>query len=842
MKNEFAIACHSFQEACDLYNEAYRHGYKYFFTGIPFTSEKFRLYKTIHFGKDDLFCIANPEGLTKIYPYSKQKAIELLSGKEEEKEFKIIQVTQDNLIGQDRYRFIFSDGSKTLLQTKQWHFENEDKLRLELIKQWFKDNDKPELKIQHVNIDLNNHNHYIFFFNDNHEITCHKEWDKFVTKRRPDQDSIINEEQHWKLIKQWFEEKRLKLNEPLKMDMQGEAIQKKELKIIIVHEYQSYYHFYFNDYTDKKVGKLIIRTIHKHEPIDKYYSLIRDWYIKEMKPGIDNKLKSISVLSNAENMSPYPYAYNAEFENGVNVKFYMDSPFDNKIYCEEDSILKGEYEKAVAEFIMSKHTWPVKEISKEHKLNKPLKITAVSKKLEQKTPSGQTVPKGPIKVFAIIRYTISFNDGYTINCLYDTNNNRKKVIQSKKFTITDKHLELIYDYIDKDNNQRPFSEWVKSFDEVWKPTGNMLKFIKSLAEGFSKEEIEFQGGIPIKTKLAASEANKNLFKDLPDHESNKIKESEVEFYKQQYKDTSFELAKLEEQHAQDLLDWHNEYTELKSKFKRLKAKKRELKKVNEDLIEYRKGDEIWANNIYKQIQRIFPDSKNAVSLLAWLQDKQPEEKTTEHERVELKSLYEVLNESVPEFIKKASFKERIECLQKYFNERHISHLGTIESLNDKLQRTENEYKKLDNFYSKFKAKYPNETRVKMVQFEIIYNKLLDEYKDEIIDQYKTLINEKEIISDEDLYKAVKKAAKKVNKEIDNFIDANDDLAKVPKQEAKPEKLIVKVGLMYKGRRVKDNKWLHGKLVTIKEAGEKGTVILKNEKGNHEVVYRTLIML
>lgn len=811
MKNEFAISCHSFQEACDLYNEAYKHGYKYFFTGIPFTSEKFRKYKTIHFGKDDLFCIANPECLSKIYPYSKQKAIDLLSGKEQF-----------------------------------------------------------ELKIDRVNPNIEQPDYYNFIFNDNHKITCHKDNDKFITKRRPEQDSRINENEHWKLIDKWFEERRKK--EEIESDLVTSVKYRGEFIEIEVKGKVTFCY-------SKNLWEIYLKDLNKGGKFEPNLKSAIKHYEKYIKPNLNKpKLKSISVLSAAENMGPYPCAYNAEFENGINFKFYMKSPFDYEIFSEEDSILKGEYEKAVAEFIKSKNTWPVKEISKEHKLNKPLKITAVSKKLEQKTPSGQTVPKGPIKVFAIIRYTISFNDGYTINCLYDTNNNRKKVIQSKKFTITDKHLELIYDYIDKDNNQRPFSEWVKAFDEVWKPSDNVLKFIENLnkhkftgnepyfsgskqlygkpdmwenvykdflkANGLSPmgkvgDKIEFKcpdnpedmgialkehdkkvfeknvdkimneyfgnwkvfGQQPLSHKLKASEENaqspfvSNQEKIIDSKDSfnkEKVYELNTELSKQLY-DRNKQIAVLVNQHKKDLSDWHNKFTELKAKYK----KRKQLNKQDEQTIvalhkqmgeikhmnSIMREDAKYCEEVFIELKRIFPEfvqkpGNSFISqIIDFLKTKKPENESTiidslPNEKTKLESFYLVLNDNIPEFKDAKTLHEKVTALQNYF----------------------------------------------------------------------TSINEKEIINDEALNKAVKKAAQKVNKDIDNFIDANDDLAKVPKQEAKPEKLIVKVGLMYKGRRVKDNKWLHGKLITIKEAGENGTVILKNDKGNHEVVYRTLIML
>lgn len=809
MKNEFIIYCYCFEDACELYNEAYRHGYKYFFTGIPFTKEKFKQYNGIfHFGKDGIFCLADIKcSKDKFHSYDKQKAIDLLSCKEQF-----------------------------------------------------------ELKIDRVNPNIEQPDYYNFIFNDNHKITCHKDNDKFITKRRPEQDSRINENEHWKLIDKWFEERRKK--EEIESDLVTSVKYRGEFIEIEVKGKVTFCY-------SKNLWEIYLKDLNKGGKFEPNLKSAIKHYEKYIKPNLNKpKLKSISVLSAAENMGPYPCAYNAEFENGINFKFYMKSPFDYEIFSEEDSILKGEYEKAVAEFIKSKNTWPVKEISKEHKLNKLLKITAASKEI-YKGENEMSFYEKPVYT-----YTISFNDGFTINCYYLGQTKRKKIAPSKKFTITDKHLELIYDYIDKDNKISKFEENVdKVMNEYfgnWKvfsklnedkknikinQGGSITKENYTLIDNWKKhlEEVSkvvdehMKNQQPLSHKLKVSEENSqspfvsNQEKVIDSKDSfnkEKVYELNTILSKQLYEKNK-QITALVSQHQQDLKDWRNEYTELKTKYKKRKELNKQdeqtIIKLNEKISNY-KGDEIWANNIYKQIQRIFPDSKNAVSLLAWLQDKQPEEKITEHERVELKSLYEVLNESVPEFIKKASFKERVECLQSYLNELHPNRIDQIEDLKDRLQRTENEYKKLDNFYSKFKAKYPNEARVKMVQYEIIYNKLLDEYKDEIIDQYKTLINEKEIINDEALNKAVKKAAQKVNKDIDNFIDANDDLAKVPKQEAKPEKLIVKVGLMYKGRRVKDNKWLHGKLVTIKEAGEKGTVILKNEKGNHEVVYRTLIML
>lgn len=150
MKNEFAIKCETWEDACELLVLASMHNWflKRKCHSV-FTKNEFDAYDGImYFWIEDLkgnfwFAYTTPDPI----PYSKQKAIELLSGKEE---LKISNVTIREVRPHD-YEFTFSDGE--ILYAYRW----------------------PE---------------------------------KFVTKARPPQDERVNHTEHRKLIDKWFEENK----------------------------------------------------------------------------------------------------------------------------------------------------------------------------------------------------------------------------------------------------------------------------------------------------------------------------------------------------------------------------------------------------------------------------------------------------------------------------------------------------------------------------------------------------------------------------------------------------------------------------------------------------------
>lgn len=107
MKNEFAIKCNTWEEACELFELAQDYGYRHG-KGSEFCRERFKQFQgIIEFFKSGRFCqthsILNP------HPYSKQKAIELLSGQESPSIQWVHVNNRDTIIPETIMEFTFTD-------------------------------------------------------------------------------------------------------------------------------------------------------------------------------------------------------------------------------------------------------------------------------------------------------------------------------------------------------------------------------------------------------------------------------------------------------------------------------------------------------------------------------------------------------------------------------------------------------------------------------------------------------------------------------------------------------------------------------------------------------------